>query len=61
MTSQQEYEYFTAKLLKSISEIRDDFSKLSPGNQARFSQAARNCLETFGQAITVSDLLQWSF
>ena len=61
MTSQQEYESFIAKFLKSISEVRDDFSKLSPGNQARVTQEINDHLKGFGYAITISDLLRRPF
>ena len=61
MTSQQKYEYFTAKLLKSISEVCDDFSKLSPGNQARVTREVYDHLKGFGYAITISDLLRRPF
>lgn len=57
MTSQQEYEYFIANLLRSISEVRDDFFKLSPKNQARVTREVNDHLKGFGYAITISDLL----
>lgn len=61
MNSQQEYEQFLAKFLKTIRDIKKDFNDLSSGNQQRFAQEANAVLKGYGYAITVEDLMQKCF
>ena len=58
MNSQQEYEQFLAKFLKTIQDIKDDFNHLSSENQQRFANEANLALKGYGYAITVEDLMQ---
>ena len=57
MNSQQEYEKFLAKFLKTVQDVRRDFDELSPENQQRFLQEANKFLKGYGYAITVEDLV----
>lgn len=61
MNSQQEYEQFLAKFLKTIQDIKDDFNHLSSENQQRFASEASTVLKRYGYAITVEDLMQKHF
>lgn len=58
MTSQMEFAQFMTKLMKSAQDIKNDFSHLSPENQARFAQTANQFLRGHGYAITIEDLLR---
>lgn len=58
MDSQQEYNQFIAKLLKSAREAQNDFIHLSPENQRRFAQRATVFMKEYGIAISKEELLQ---
>lgn len=58
MNSQQEYEQFLAKFLKTIQDLKSDFNDLSPENQQRFAYEANAFLKGYGYAITVEDLMR---
>ena len=47
---QQEYIEFMAKLSNKSKEVREDFDKLSPGNQIRVKQFAEKLLMAGGLA-----------
>ena len=61
MNSQQEYEQFLAKFLKTVQDIKDDFNHLSSENQQRFANEANLALKVYGYVITVEDLMQKCF
>ena len=58
MNSQQEYEQFLVKFLKTVQDTKDDFNHLSPENQQRFAKEVNAVLRGYGYAITVEDLMQ---
>lgn len=57
MTSQQEYEKFVAKFLKTTLELKSDFGHLSVENQRRFITNLNTLLKYYGCTATLKDLL----
>lgn len=58
MTSQQEYERFVAKFLRTTLELKSDFGHLSVENQQRFVTNLNMLLRYYdGCTVTLKDLL----
>ena len=57
MNSQQEYEKFVAKFLRTTLELKSDFGHLSVENQQRFVTNLNMLLRYYGCTVTLKDLL----
>lgn len=56
MTEQQKYDIFIAKLGDKITELKDDYSKLSTENQMRFLNMCQSMLLMHGVKVTTEFL-----